>query len=272
MTAKAEVYNCVETELINLVCNSPAILNKLRKILKSNQLDLLSQTKVESNISHEEVDKRVGEIEISYENDSTILVKADKRAAIPYDCRQLGFRDNRAKGWKFFTSILEDESHNFNFGTAYSYPDGSYKNRIKNKEYDAGWKLCNDLCKKLMMFFSREYGISFPTGFKLYEKIASAKSGERQFKFKITRPKSESFEWPSEINCQNENRIRSRYSKLEENELRKEVINLNSDFSMDSMVHNAAPDHMILAFKVGQENFGWSDETMKDLLQVGSLV
>jgi len=270
MTAKTEVYNCVETELINLVCNSPAILNKLRKILNSNQFDLLSQANVESIISPEEVDKQVREIEISFENDSTILVKANKRPAIPYDCRQLGFRDNRAKGWKFFIGVLEGESHNFNFGTAYTYPDGSNKNRIKNKEYDAGWKLCNDLCKKLMMFFSREYGISFPTGFKLYEKIASAKSGERQFKFKINRPPADSFEWPSEINSQNENQIRSRYSELEENELRKEVISLNSDFSIDSMVHNTAPDHIILAFKIGQENFGWSDETMKDLLQVGS--
>ena len=270
MTAKAEVYNCVETELINLVCNSPAILKKLRKILNSNQLNLLSQTSDESSISHEEVDKQVRELEISFENDSTILIKTDKPPTIPYDCRQLGFRDNRAKGWKFFIGILEGQSHNFNFGTAYTYPDGSYKNRIKNKEYDAGWKLCNDLCKKLMMFFSREYGILFPTGFKLYEKISSATAGERQFKFKIIQPSSEAFEWPLEITEQKENQIRSHYSELDENELRKEVISLNSDYSLDSMVHNTAPDHLILAFNVGQENYDWSDETMKDLLQVGS--
>ena len=43
MTAKTEVYNSVETELINLVCQSPAILNKLREVLGVNQMRTLAR-------------------------------------------------------------------------------------------------------------------------------------------------------------------------------------------------------------------------------------
>ena len=270
MNANIDIYNCVETELINLVCKSPAVLNKLKEVLNANQFRDLSQEKQESPVAHKLADEHIRNLEVSFENDSTILVKADKRPTIPYDCRQLGFRDNRAKGWKFFVGILESETHNFNFGAAYSYPDGSCKNRIKNKAYDAGWKLCNDLCKKLMLFFAREYNVSFPNGFKLYEKKPSGPPGTRQFKFKIRKPSSESMEWASEINGPNKGHVRRRYSGLDETELRKEIMRLNSDFSLDSLVHNAAPDHMILAFKIGQENFGWSDEIMKNILQGGS--
>lgn len=266
MTAKTDVYNRVETELINLVCKSPAILNKLREVLSDNQFKVLSREKPESPASRKLAEEQVRNLEIRFEDDSTIIVKTPKRPAIPYDCRQLGFRDNRAKGWRFFVEILESETHNFNFGAAYSYPDGSCRNRIKNKEYDAGWKLCNDLCKKLMLFFEREYNLDFPSGFKLYEKNPSGPAGTRRFKFIIRKPSVDSFEWPSEINGKNEEKVRLRYSGFGETELRNEIIGLNSDFSQDSMVHNAAPDHLILAFKVGKENFGWSDDAMKNLL------
>ena len=123
-----------------------------------------------------------------------------------------------------------------------------------------------------MLFFEREYNIAFPSGYKLYEKNPTGLSGARRFKFKIRKPSADSFEWPAEINGQNEEQVRCRYSELGEMELRKEIISLNSDFSQDSMVHNAAPDHMILAFKVGRENFAWSDETMKGILHGKSLV
>ncbi len=267
MTAKTEVYNSMEMELINLVCQSPAILNKLRKVLSASQFGVLSRDKQESPVSDKLANEQVKNLEISYENDSSILVKTDKRPAIPYDCRQLGFRDSRAKGWKFFVGILEGGTHNFNFGAAYSYPDGSYKNRVKNKAYDAGWKLCNDLCKKLMLFFAREYNMSFPNGFKLYEKNPSESTGERRFKFKIVKPASEGLAWDSEIHGRNEDQVRRRYSELGESELRKEIVSLNSDFSLDSMVHNVAPDYIILAFRIGQENFSWSDATMQNILQ-----
>lgn len=266
MTAKTEVYSCVETELINLVCKSPAILNKLREVLSDNQFKALSREEPESSVSRKIAEEQIGNIEIRFEDDSTIIVKTLKRAAIPYDCRQLGFRNNRAKGWKFFAGILESETHNFNFGAAYSYPDGSCRNRIKNRAYDAGWKLCNDLCKKLMLFFEREYNFNFPSGFKLYEKNPSGPAGTRRFKFKIRKPSADSFEWSSEISGKNEEKVRLRYSGFDEAELRNEIIGLNSDFSQDSMVHNAAPDHLILAFKVGKKIFGWSDDTMKNIL------
>lgn len=267
MTAKTELYNSVETELINLVCQSPAVLNKLKEVLSASQFAALSRDGQRPAVCDELASERVKNLEISYENDSAILIKTDSKAAIPYDCRQLGFRDNRAKGWKFFVAILESKTHNFNFGAAYSYPDGSHRNRIKNKAYDAGWKLCSDLCKKLTLFFEREYNIPFPVGFKLYEKDPSGPTGERRFKFKIGKSASETLEWNSEFGAQDEAQARRRYAELDEAELRKEIVKLNSDFTQDSMVHNVAPDYIILASSVGRENFSWSDETMQNILQ-----
>ena len=69
MTAKTEVFNSVETELINLVCKSPAILNKLRELLSENQFRILSRENQESPISHEVADEQIRNLEISFEND-----------------------------------------------------------------------------------------------------------------------------------------------------------------------------------------------------------
>ena len=61
--------------------------------------------------------------------------------------------------------------------------------------------------------------------------------------------------------------LRKRYEALSEDELKREVGNLNADFSADSMAQNIDPDQLVLAFRIGQERFGWSDEVMKDLLE-----
>lgn len=268
MTTKADIYSCVETEIISMVCRNPTFLNRLKELLRDNQLEPVAREEKFSPAEIRMAEEQVSELEFRYENDSTVLIKGPKKQAIPYDCRQLGFRDCRAKGWKFFISILQGNSNTFHFGTAYFYPDGSYKNRVKNKAYDAGWKLCNDFCKKLMQFLSREFEMRFPGGYKLYEKNPSGSSGERQFKFRVKRPMHEELAWSSKpLDEGREDLLRKRYSLLLEEELKREVRRLNTDFSADSMVQNIDPDQLVLAFRVGRENFGWTDEVMKDLLE-----
>lgn len=268
MTAKADIYSCVETEIISMVCRSPSFLNKLKELLSAESMGSTTREESFSSAELRRVEAQVRELEFRYENDSTVLIKGPKKQAIPYDCRQLGFRDNRAKGWKFFISILQGESNSFNFGTAYFYPDGSYKNRLKNKAYDAGWKLCNDLCKKLALFLAKEFEMRFPSGYKLYEKNAAGATGNRQFKFSIKKPMSEELGWfSSPLDKGGEGLIRRRYELLSEDELKREVGNLNADYSSDSMAQNIDPDQLVLAFRIGQERFGWSDEVMKNLLE-----
>ncbi len=268
MTTKTDIYSCVETEIISMVCRNPTFLNRLKELLRNDHLGSVAREEKFSPAGLRMVEEQVRELEFRYENDSTVLIKGPKKQAIPYDCRQLGFRDHRAKGWKFFVSILQGDSNTFNFGTAYFYPDGSYKNRVKNKAYDAGWKLCNDFCKKLMQFLSREFEMRFPGGYKLYEKNPSGNSGERQFKFRIKRPMHEELAWSSQpLDERGEDHLRKRYAPLSEDKLKREVRRLNSDFSVDSMAQNIDPDQLVLAFRVGRENFGWTDEVMKDLLE-----
>ena len=108
----------------------------------------------------------------------------------------------------------------------------------------------------------------FPGGYKLYEKNPSGMSGERQFKFRIKRPMHEELAWSSHpLDERGEDRLRKRYAPLSEDKLKWEVRRLNSDFSVDSMAQNIDPDQLVLAFRVGRENFGWTDEVMKDLLE-----
>ena len=268
MTANTDIYSCVETEIISMVCRNPSFLNKLKELLQSESIESVVPEESFSPADLSRVEEQIRRLEFRYENDSTVLIKRPKKSAIPYDCKQLGFRDNRAKGWKFFIAILQDETSSFNFGTAYFYPDGSYKNRMKNKAYDSGWKLCNDFCKKLMLFLTKEFEIKFPAGYKLYEKNPAGNTGNRQFKFAIKKPLAEELGWASSPLDENgEERLRKRYESISEDELKKEVRNLNADFSADSMAQNIDPDQLVLAFRVGQERFGWSDEVMKNLLE-----
>ena len=268
MNLKTEFSSAIENEIINLVVKSPSILNRIRRIIQNDCQAEVSHNKPSSAISLEMAEEQMGKLMVQYENDSTIVVKAFKKPPIPYDCRQLGFRDNRAKGWRFLINVLEIPPHTFNFGTAYTYPDGSRRNRVKNKAYDAGWKVCDDLCKKLIRFFHKEFGMEFPRSFKLYEKLRTNHPGDRRFKFQIGSPSFESDDRVEDASFwKNEGeRFKARCKEFGEPQLKKEIVNLNRDYSSDSKVHNTDPDHLVHAFKVGREKYGWNDQFIRELL------
>ncbi len=200
----------------------------------------------------ENIDDKIRGLEISYENDSSISVKLPGKQSIPYDCRHLGFRDNRAKAWKYFIDILSGNGGKFNFGPAYEYPEGNRLKRIKIKHYDAQWKLCDEVSKKLLSFFEKEFGWRFSKGHKLYEKIATGPDGERRFKFRV---KNSCF---SEINKEAEDC----FSELDEIALISEINELNNEFSINPECEDDVSSRLVLAVKTGQRKYGWSDDHM----------
>jgi len=265
MNTKTNLSNTKISELVDLIHRNSFFVEKLSEILN---LQEENSTPVKS--THAQTPPDVSKLKISFDNDSTILVQSPQIPPIPYDCRQLGFRDHRTKTWRFFTEILTSHDHTINFGIAYAFPDGSWRNRVKNKDYDARWKLCDELNRKLLAFFKKEFGWEFAKGYKLYEKANPDQGDHRRFKFVIDPPSSER-SLPakrSSIFGDIDGLAELHYSKLDEDQLIKEIRSLNDDFSVDSAVHNADPDNLITAYTVGREKFGWTDEVMRELIQV----
>ena len=183
---------------------------------------------------------------------------------IPYDCRQLGFRDNRAKAWQFLIEVITEPEHTFNFGTAYLYPEGRTSARIKNKTYDARWKLCHEACKKLIRFFEKEYSWMFPKHYKLYESVETGPEGSKRFKFRVRNQVADGNHPDNSDHLLEETGLV--YEALDELELISEINRLNDDFLINSDDNLRTPDQLAMAFKFGQKRFGWSDEKMRAIL------
>ena len=208
----------------------------------------------------QELEDTISRLIISYENDSTIIIKFPGRKPVEYNYRQLGFRSNETKTWKMLTDILSSSPYTFDFGVAYTYPDGSKTNRYKNKAYDSKWKLMDELNKKLLIFFEKEFAWKFPQGYKLYEHAKTGNNGERQFKFIVQPPSSEEREvsFPD---------IEKPFLSLDETELIKSIGQLYNDYSVDSCVHNEEPEVLLAAINVGRGKFGWDDKKIMAIMK-----
>ena len=201
-----------------------------------------------------DIDSKVRQLEISFESDSSISIRAPGKKAIPYDCRHLGFRDSETKAWKYFMDIISGNTHSFNWGPAYEHKEDS-RIRLKIKHYDAQWKLCDEICKRLKSFFEKEFGWNFPKGYKLYEYIALGPDGERRFKFRINNLKSASIDFLAEDSL----------SALEEVDLLSKVQKLSNDYKSDPELSDGVMDELVIALNVGQKKYGWSDNYVKEM-------
>ena len=201
------------------------------------------------------LEDKVSRLKISFENDSTILIELPKRKPVEYKYSQLGFRSNETKTWKMLINILSSAPYTFEFGTAYFYPDKNKStNRQKIREYDAKWKLLDELNKKLLAFFRNEFAWEFPHGYKLYDYATLGNNGERRFKF-IVQPS------PSRDHKVFFSEIEKPFLPLDENELIKKIRQLNNDD--DS---NELPDALVAAINVGVENFRWDEKKVLKII------
>ena len=127
------------------------------QVLFHQFVDFISQNKnvsireIKAATPTNDIDSKVRQLEISHESDSSISIRAPGKKAIPYDCRHLGFRDSETKAWKYFMDIVSGNTHSFNWGPAYEHKENS-RVRLKIKNYDAQWKLCDEICKRLKCF------------------------------------------------------------------------------------------------------------------------
>ena len=254
-------------DLVSFISKSQEYMEVLTNIISLEELQDINSSKVHQasrkELSPEDVQKledKVSQLIINYENDSTIIIKFPGRKPVEYNYRQLGFRSNETKTWKMLTDILSSSPYTFDFGVAYTYPDGSKTNRYKNKAYDSKWKLMDELNKKLLVFFEKEFAWKFPQGYKLYEHAKTGNNGERQFKFIVQPPSSEDREasFPD---------IENSFLSLDETELIKSIGQLYNDFSVDSCVHNEEPEVLIAAFNVGRDKFGWDDKKIMAIMK-----
>ena len=201
------------------------------------------------------LEDKVSRLKISFENDSTILIELPKRKPVEYKYSQLGFRSNETKTWKLLISILSFAPYTFEFGTAYFYPDKNKStNRQKIREYDAKWKLLDELNKKLLAFFRNEFAWEFPHGYKLYDYATLGNNGERRFKF-IVQPS------PSQDHKVSFSEIEKPFLSLDENELIKKIRQLNNDDDSHEL-----PDVLVAAINVGVENFRWDEKKVLKII------
>jgi len=253
-------------DLVSLISKSQEYIEILKSIISIEDLQGITPSSLfdeaDSQLSSEALSTLEGKVSqtvISFESDSSILLELPGKPPVEYNCKQMGFRSQETKTWKMLIEILSSTPHTFNFGIAYTYPDGSKKNRQKCKNYDAKWKLLDELNKKLLIFFKREFSWSFPEGYKLYESNVTARDGEKSLKFTIGSSSLQG-QVPSSD-------IEKRFLSLDEKELVRNIRVLNDDFTIDSYVHSEPPETLLAAVNVGREKFGWTDEKFGEIIQ-----
>jgi hypothetical protein len=254
-------------DLVNLISKSQEYIEILKSIISIEDLQSMTPAnlfaEVDSQLSPEALSKledKIAQTMMTFENDSSILLELPGKPPVEYNCKQMGFRSQETKTWRMLINILSSMPHTFNFGVAYIYPDGSRKNRQKCKDYDAKWKLLDELNKKLLVFFQREFSWSFPQGYKLYKDDVTAKDGDKSFKFVVGAPLSTNQKAPQD-------NIEKRFLSHDESNLVKEIRALNNDFSVDSFVHNEPPEFLVAALNVGRSKFGWNDKKVMEIIQ-----
>ena len=236
------------------------LINSENRKLFNQFLEFIDQTHDQSVEAEptEGIESKAKDLEISYENDSSVIIKeAPNKPSIPYDCRVLGFRSSNTKTWRFLMGVISDDSHSFNFPQAYDYPEDCRSRRIKNKQYDAQWKLCDEACKRLLVFLGKTFGWTFPKDFKLYEKIVTGPERGYRFKFR-TRGLGGDLSVTGTTGSING-------EGYDEVKLLSEINQLNKELMFNPDCHEAL-DRLIPYIKYGRETYGWSDERTRALM------
>lgn len=256
-----EINKALACEFARFISENPRIERKLKQLVT----EWTRGPAAGEPLSCREIDQRVARLTLRFESESSLLIEGPEGFTASHDCRSLGFRDEHTKGWGFLTEALKSPRPTFNFGTAYLYPDGQRESRIKCREYDARWKLCDEVNRKLLRALEREFGWTFPGNYKLYEKAPSGPEGERRFKFQVKRPVADDI--PSPRMDRWVEKTRTEFSDLEEAEMVSAIHKLYGDYLMRPDDTGLAPEKLAIAFKVGRERFGWSDHKISALLE-----
>ena len=131
-------------------------------------------------------DTFIRSLQVSYLDNTEIKIQY-KGKWMNYTCQSIGFRDSKTKAWETFLKILKDENNVYRLGPAHSF-NKELKQKARANEYDRRLKLFQLINKKLISFLTqqyKQYNVSFPPGFKLYEPQPDKGPGVYSFIFTI---------------------------------------------------------------------------------------
>ena len=149
---------------------------------KENELHQGAST--ESVMNEADFDGFMRGLKVFYESDNEIRIQVPGQKAKCFNCEALGFRDNSTAEWQTLLDILRTPSLAYSFGPAYTYSeDGAGKIKKANREYSAARKRIEEISKKLVAFFGKQYNFNAPKNYTIYESMRG-RAGTVQLKFK----------------------------------------------------------------------------------------
>ncbi|MFC1515632.1 hypothetical protein ACFL7E_02610 [Thermodesulfobacteriota bacterium] len=115
----------------------------------------------------------IRELRLYYVNDNEIKIQETGKEAKPVTCQSLGFRSNLTAEWKALINILQDPPHTYYIGQASA------------SDYDKNRKRLFQINKKLIKYFSKEFGLSATAGLKFFELYKKEGKGVYKPNFQI---------------------------------------------------------------------------------------
>jgi len=128
------------------------------------------------------------DLKVSYLDNTEVKIQY-KGKRKNYTCESMGFRDCNTEEWKTFLKILEAtdydyREHNYCLGPAH-YINKETHTRERIGEYDRKLNLLKEIDKKIIAFLAKQYNVTFPAGFKSYERQPAKGNGVYSFKFQM---------------------------------------------------------------------------------------
>jgi len=143
----------------------------------------VAENDAEKDYDHAE--KFIRSLRFTFENDFSIKIRLPPKPGKIFTYAEMGFRSIRTKTWKaLMETILDVDDPTLDLG--YAWHDT--KNKVgRVNHYDAMQKILSEINRKLLDFFKKTYGIPFPPGFKVYERLPSDRPGTYRFKIGVNR-------------------------------------------------------------------------------------
>ncbi|UCF85767.1 MAG: hypothetical protein JSV50_09085, partial [Desulfobacteraceae bacterium] len=162
----------------------PQCLYKLEDVQKFEQEYGYNQTatsdKIEENVLKcNDLDAFVRNLRIEVENNSEITVQEPGKSPVAYDCRSIGFKNERTNTWKLFIRTLREKPHIFQL------PSRTLSDGRRNKDYDSERASLMRMNRKVVGFLEKQFGIELPKDYKLFARHKPAGDGAYVFKFKM---------------------------------------------------------------------------------------
>jgi len=223
-------------------CKFPGIFKQL-KILWSGEEG--EQTIPRST---EKAESFIRKLRVFYENDYEITIQIPGKAPVPYDCRALGFQNERTTEWKTLLKIITSKDHLYSLGPSTA------------DEYGRKRKILVAINDKLIASFKKFQIMDIPDGLKFYERCKQEGSGTYKFKFQT-----------EEANEIVPGSLEEEYTKMPPNDLIKAIEELSRNYRMRARVSDKdnVPPEFVTACEVAMDRKILTDKQIEELVYPG---